>query len=165
MNKENLDKNSKRVPPYLDPELSQETDSPMSSSRELRKLKTEITKEFGELKEPSIKDNMEEKILILKNSDMKVIKIGLSILFLVCLLDMPFGYFQLVRFLGMIGFAILAYNNYQKNQPWFVVWASSAILINPFLKIALGREIWNIVDLIWVVLLIVSIFINKKYVE
>jgi hypothetical protein len=26
MNKENLDKNSKRVPPYLDPELSQETD-------------------------------------------------------------------------------------------------------------------------------------------
>jgi hypothetical protein len=165
MNKENLDENSKRVPPYLDPELSQETDSPMSSSRELRKLKIEITKEFGELKEPSIKNIMEEKILIFKKSDIKVIKIGLSILFLVCLLDMPFGYFQLVRFLGMIGFAILAYNNYQKNQPWFVVWASSAILINPFLKIALGREIWNIVDLIWVVLLIVSIFINKKYVE
>ncbi len=96
---------------------------------------------------------------------MKVIKIVLSILFLVCLLDMPFGFFQLVRFLGMIVFAILTYNNYQKNQLFFVVWASSAILINPFFKIALGREIWNIVDLIWVVLLIVSIFINRKHVE
>lgn len=165
MNKENLDENSKRVPPYLDPELSQETDFPLSSSRELRKLKIEITKEFRELKEPSIKNNMEDKFLILIKSHMKVIKIGLSILFLVCLLDMPFGYFQLVRFLGMIGFSILAFNNYHKNQLWFVVWASSAILINPFFKIALGREIWNVVDLIWVVLLIVSIFINKKYVK
>ena len=39
MNKENLDNNSKRVPPNLDPELSQETDSLMSRSRELRKLR------------------------------------------------------------------------------------------------------------------------------
>jgi hypothetical protein len=97
--------------------------------------------------------------------NVKLIKIILSILFLVCLLDMAFSFFQLVRFLGMIGFAILAYNNYQKNQPWFIVWVSSVILINPFFKIALGRVIWNIVDLIWVELLIVSILINKKYVE
>jgi hypothetical protein len=96
---------------------------------------------------------------------MRVINIGLVILFLVCLLDMPFGYFQLVRFLGMIGFGILAFNTYKKNQTWFVLWVSSTILINPFFKIALGREIWNLVDLIWAVLLIVSIFTNKNYVE
>lgn len=94
-----------------------------------------------------------------------IIKITLSILFLVCLLDMPYGYFQLVRFLGMVGFAILAYNTYQKNQTWFVIWLASAILINPIFKISLGREIWNIVDVIWAILLIASIFIKQTKTE
>jgi hypothetical protein len=96
---------------------------------------------------------------------MKIIKIALSLLFLLCLLDMPYGYFQLVRILGMIGFVILSYDKYQKSNSWFIVWASSAILINPFFKISLGRQIWNIIDLLWVILLIFSILINKKYVE
>jgi hypothetical protein len=90
-----------------------------------------------------------------------IIKVVLSILFLVCLLDMPYGYFQLVRFLGMFGFAILAYKSSQKNQAWFIIWLASAILINPIFKISLGREIWIIIDIIWTVLLIISIFINK----
>ena len=68
-----------------------------------------------------------------------IIKIILSILLLVCLLDMPYGYYQLTRFLGLIGFGVLAFKNYQKNQTWFIIWISSAILINPFFKIALGR--------------------------
>ena len=92
------------------------------------------------------------------------IKIILSILFLVCLLDMPYGYYQFVRFIGMIGFGLLAFENYQKNQTWFVVWISSAVLINPFFKIALGRDIWNIMDVIWAVLLIWSIFKEKRNV-
>lgn len=90
-----------------------------------------------------------------------IIKVILSILFLVCLLDMPYGYFQLVRFLGMVGFAILAYNNYQKKQTWFVIWLASAILINPIFKISLGRDIWNVVDVIWAILLIASILIKQ----
>jgi hypothetical protein len=94
-----------------------------------------------------------------------IIKIILSILFLVCLLDMPYGYFQLVRFLGMVGFAILAYNDCQKNQTWFVIWLASAILINPIFKIALGRDIWNVVDVIWAILLISSIFIKQAKTE
>lgn len=93
------------------------------------------------------------------------IKIILSILFLVCLLDMPYGYYQFVRFIGMIGFGLLAFENYQKNQTWFVIWISSALLINPFFKIALGRDMWNIVDVIWAVLLVVSIFLNKRFVD
>ncbi|MBD3627660.1 DUF6804 family protein [Cyclobacterium sp.] len=90
-----------------------------------------------------------------------IIKIVLSILFLVCLLDMPYGYFQLVRFLGMVGFGILAYHNYQKNQTWFAIWLASAILINPIFKISLGREIWNFVDVIWAIILIASILIHQ----
>jgi hypothetical protein len=41
------------------------------------------------------------------------IKIVLAVLFFICLFDMPYGYYQFVRFAGLIGFAILAY---QANQ-------------------------------------------------
>ena len=62
----------------------------------------------------------------------------------------------------MVGFAILAYGQYKKNDTWFVIWLASAILINPIFKISLGKEIWNIVDIIWAVLLIGSIFLTKQ---
>jgi hypothetical protein len=33
----------------------------------------------------------------------KVVKIALAVLFFICLLDMPYGYFQLVRFAAFNG--------------------------------------------------------------
>tara|TARA_B100000795_G_C22775850_1_gene429993 strand:+ start:600 stop:893 length:294 start_codon:yes stop_codon:yes gene_type:complete len=91
-----------------------------------------------------------------------ILKIILSTLFLVCLFDMSYGYYQFVRFTGMIGFGVLAVKNYKKDQTWFVIWISSALLINPFFKIALGRDLWNIVDMTWAVLLVLSMILNKR---
>lgn len=89
-------------------------------------------------------------------------KIFLAFLFLLCLIDWNYGYYQLVRFIGMVGFVYLAYNSYNNNKLWFYIWCASAILINSIVKIALGRTIWNIVDVIWVVLLFISIFNHKR---
>ncbi len=97
----------------------------------------------------------------MKNSE-TIIKIVLAILFIGCLFDWQYGYFQIVRFVGMVGFAILAYNQYKKNDFYFIAWLASAILINPLFKIALGRTIWNVIDVIWAILLIVSIFYSGK---
>lgn len=76
---------------------------------------------------------------------------------LVCLLDMPYGYYQLYRFIAMGAFFYLAYAEREKKE-WMVIWIVSGLLVQPFFKIALGRNIWNIVDAIWAVILIVSIF-------
>jgi hypothetical protein len=93
----------------------------------------------------------------------KIIKIILGIMLLVCLVDMPYGYYQLVRFLGMIGFGILAYSAYQrKDNSFFIIWASSVVLISPLIKIALGRELWNVVDVIWAILLFASLKLETK---
>ncbi|MEO9512138.1 MAG: DUF6804 family protein [Flavobacteriaceae bacterium] len=96
------------------------------------------------------------------NKSLLFIKVILAILFVGCLLDWDYGYFQLVRFLGMISFGILAFNDYEKHKNWFLIWLVSAILINPIFKIALGRELWNIIDIIWAILLTISIFIKKE---
>ena len=87
-----------------------------------------------------------------------IIKLILTALLLLCLLDMPYGYYQLVRFVGMIGFGYLAYNaSANDSKLYLIIWGASALLINPFFKITLGRELWNIVDVIWSVLLLISI--------
>lgn len=91
-----------------------------------------------------------------------VIKVVLSVLLLVCLFDMPYGYYQLVRFIAMLGFALLVYFSYQSKQNIAViVYIGLIILFNPIIKIALGRIVWNVVDMIVAVGLIASFFVKR----
>lgn len=76
---------------------------------------------------------MIDKNLIIKT------KIILAILFLLALLNMPYGYYQLLRFFGLVGFIILAYNLKDKKDFWFWFWTSSSALINPFFKVSLAQ--------------------------
>jgi len=93
----------------------------------------------------------------MKNKSDLYFKIVLAILFLLCLLKMPYGYYQFIRISGFISFLYLAYQS--KAKPFFVViWIFSAILINPFLKIYFTKFTWNIIDVIWAMLLILSNF-------
>ena len=87
-----------------------------------------------------------------------LIKFGLAILLLLCLFDMPYGFYQLVRFMAMIGFGILAFQaNKQKKQIETVIYVSLAILFQPLLKISLGREIWTVIDAVVAIGLIVTV--------
>ncbi|WP_312195259.1 DUF6804 family protein [Epilithonimonas vandammei] len=93
----------------------------------------------------------------------KIIKISLAILFFICLLDMPYGYFQLVRFLALIGFGFLAYQaNQQSKRTEMFIYGALALLFQPFFKITLGREIWNAVDVIVGFGLLLSLFQKEK---
>jgi hypothetical protein len=93
----------------------------------------------------------------------KIIKILLAILFFLCLLDMPYGFYQLVRFVGLVGFGILAYQAYQnENQIEAIVYGGLALLFQPLFKIALGREIWNIVDVVVGIGLLLTLMKNGK---
>ena len=92
----------------------------------------------------------------------KIIKVVLAILFFICLADMTYGYYQFVRFVGLIGLVILAYHaNQQGRQTKMIIYGGLALLFQPFFKIALGRQMWNIVDVIVGIGLIASLFINR----
>ena len=93
----------------------------------------------------------------------RVTKIVLSLLFFLCLADMPYGYYLFVRFAGLVGFAILAYQAHEQGrQTEMIIYCGLALLFQPFFKIALGREIWNIVDMVVGIGLIISIFMKQK---
>ena len=93
----------------------------------------------------------------------KLIKIVLAILFFLCLADMPYGFYQFVRFAGLIGFAILAYQAHEQGrQTEMIIYICLAVLFQPLFKISLGREIWNVIDVVVGLALLVTIFINPK---
>ena len=92
-----------------------------------------------------------------------IIKIILSILFFLCLFDLPYGFYQFVRLTALVGFVILAYlANEKGNKIEMILYGGLALLFQPFFKIALGKHIWNIVDVIAGIGLIVSLFIGNR---
>lgn len=106
--------------------------------------------------------------------------IVLSVLLLLCLAPMPYGYYQLVRFIAMTVFGVIAWLHYATRHSsrlyvtevqegyikddsttihskvsMAIVFGALALLFQPFLKIALGRILWNIVDVIVAGMLII----------
>jgi len=71
---------------------------------------------------------------------------------------MPYGFYQLVRFLALVGFAILAYQANEKGlNTEAVIFISLAIVFQPIIKISFGRSIWNVIDVIVGLGLVLSI--------
>jgi hypothetical protein len=65
----------------------------------------------------------------------KAIKIILAILFFLCLADMPYGFYQFVRFAGLIGFAILAYQAHEQGrQTEMIIYVDLLCYFNRFSK-------------------------------
>ena len=75
--------------------------------------------------------------------DNKIIKIGLAILLFLCLLEMPYGFYQIVD-----------------KERW--IYIVLCLLFQPFIKVALGRVLWNIVDVVVAIGLLISIKSDKK---
>ncbi len=94
---------------------------------------------------------------------MKYLYLILSAILLFCLLPMPYGYYMLVRFVSMVAFGVMAYRYYtQSKVALTVTFASLALLFQPFIKIALGRTTWNVVDVIVAILLMLLWMKERK---
>ena len=91
------------------------------------------------------------------------IGLGLAIVLLVCLFPMPYGYYTFVRFAAMIIFGCMAFCFYKDKKILLcVITGSFALLFQPFFKIVLGRTIWNVIDVIVAIALLLLWYQNKK---
>lgn len=79
----------------------------------------------------------------------RILKIVMAILLVICLFDMPYGYYNLIRFIAMIVFSYFSYSYFKDSRPALgFSFAALALLFQPFVKIALGKDIWNVVDVV-----------------
>jgi len=92
-----------------------------------------------------------------------ILSILLVVILLLCLLDMPYGYYEFVRFAAMLGFAYLGYLSLKESKEGYTfIYIGLALLFQPFFKVALGRFIWNIVDVVVSVFLIYTIVQDRN---
>ena len=90
----------------------------------------------------------------------ELIKLILAGAFFLCLLDMPYGFYELIRFSAFAGFGYLAILEFQKrNTNGLIIYVVLALLFQPFVKVALERELWNIID----VSVAIGLIINTVY--
>lgn len=94
---------------------------------------------------------------------MKQVYLVLAALMLLCLAPMPYGYFQLVRFVAMVAFGVMAYQYYVRHKSIAAtVFGVLALLFQPIYKIALGRATWNVIDVVVAALLIGLLVLEKR---
>lgn len=87
---------------------------------------------------------------------MRYLKFALAAAMLLCLTNMPYGYYTLLRFVCAIAFGYMAYEYAAaEKKPLAVTFGGLALLFQPYIKVTLGRDMWNTVDLIVAILLIV----------
>ena len=90
------------------------------------------------------------------------LQIAGAILLLLCILPMPYGFFTIVRLAMTIISGYLAYNYFLQNKKELAITFSIvAILFQPFIKFALGREVWLVVDVVIAIFLLI-LAIRKK---
>lgn len=93
---------------------------------------------------------------------MKTLLPVLAAMLVVCLAPMPYWYYELVRFAAMVAFGVMAYRyNKAENGNLMITFSALALLFQPFFKIALGRAIWNTVD-IAVAILLIMIWMKER---
>ena len=94
---------------------------------------------------------------------MKYLPLYLAAVLLLCLAPMPYGYFTLVRVLATMVFGIYAYRCFAvKKEGLTLVFATLALLFQPFAKVGFNRVTWNIIDVIVAIGLIVLFFWEWK---
>ncbi|MDP4282594.1 MAG: hypothetical protein Q8867_10670 [Bacteroidota bacterium] len=99
----------------------------------------------------------------MKFSNENIIRLGLAAVLLICLIPMPSGYFQFIQFIIVLGFAFLAYYAYEgKNTLMAVVFILLAFLYAPILKLGFEMTVWNIIDGVVAVGLILLTFLKRK---
>lgn len=94
---------------------------------------------------------------------MSQLKLILAALLLLCLFHMPYGYYEFIRFAAMVSFAIMAYQYAEKDKgPLAMTFGVLALLFQPLFKIALGRAMWNVVDVVVAIGLVLLWFKEQK---
>jgi hypothetical protein len=87
----------------------------------------------------------------------------LVVLLLLCLADMPYAFYEITRFIACIGFGIFSFQCFQnERQIEGVIFIVLIVLFQPFEKLALGRTLWNILDVLVSIYLIVSMFLESE---
>ncbi|PIP65456.1 hypothetical protein COU77_00315 [Candidatus Peregrinibacteria bacterium CG10_big_fil_rev_8_21_14_0_10_49_16] len=96
------------------------------------------------------------------NRPLDIVKILVVLALLFAVADLPYFYYQLLRWIVCGTAAYSAYQAYEKQKTvWMWIFISLAILFNPIAPIYFTRAIWQFLDVGTAVVFCVSLFIER----
>ena len=99
-----------------------------------------------------------------KLTSLHIICIALAVIMLLSLFPWPYGWYVLVRFIAMVAFGYIAYSFYIAGRIQHAIFAIILVLLfQPFAKLALGREVWQVVDALAGIGLFVFVFYDISH--
>ena len=91
-----------------------------------------------------------------------IVKMLLISLLTFAIFDLSYSYYEVIRFVVMVLFILLGYFYYEnQNKLMMIIWFSFALLVNPYYKLMISREVWQIIDLLLITLLAISFATSK----
>ena len=89
-----------------------------------------------------------------------------AVMLLLALVEWPYGYYQLLRFVICGVGVYVAYTAYNWQKMWAMwLFGFIALLFNPLIPIHLSTELWQSIDVICAILFIVVVFILEKPIK
>ena len=101
--------------------------------------------------------------MVLNNRPHLIPSLIAAAMLLLALADLPYGYYQLLRFVVCGAGAYVAYTAYTWQKMWAVwLFAFVVVLFNPFIPIHLSKELWQPIDFVCAILFVVMVFVLKE---
>lgn len=106
------------------------------------------------------------KITMMIRVVFSVVRIACAAMLLWALARHAYSYYQLLK---VVATATCVFGVYcaiaWKKMGWAWVFGMLAVVFNPLVSIALGRQLWNVVDVAVATFLLVSVFVFKPSLE
>jgi len=97
--------------------------------------------------------------MINKDITFNLARISSALILFIALADLPYGYYRFVR---LFTFAVCAYSFYKaysiKDKVFSWIFGIIAFVFNPLYPLYLGKELWQIVDVVSGIVILASIF-------
>jgi hypothetical protein len=94
------------------------------------------------------------------------IRIVSALALFIAVADMPYGYYRFVR---LFTFVVCGYSFYKaysiKNKTFSWIFGIIAFVFNPLYPLYLGKEVWQIVDVVSGILILISILLLRSDVH
>jgi hypothetical protein len=91
------------------------------------------------------------------------IKVILIIGLALAILKMPYQYYEILRVVNTILFAFLAIRAYNVDKYLFIIlYIFGSIIFNPFISFTFKKQLWQWIDVLFILILIISLILNKR---
>lgn len=101
---------------------------------------------------------------LILNNHKQLLRIALALCLIIPVFDPPYGFYQFLRIsmTGGLAYLVYKYDNHKFSKIFMALYIVGIILFQPFEKIIFQKNIWFVIDTIFILILLTDVLIMLK---